>query len=638
MSGHRWFSISSLLILTVLTGCQTGESRMSAWNPFRKDADKAATPKDDSSFALPKFASRKVDNERSDSSDSTTPVAEEQVERLLTQGQQALQDDRLDDAKLAYTEVLQSSPDNATAHHGMAMAADLSQLWADAEYHYRQALRIRPRDANLLCDIGYSYLLQNRYSEASRYLNHAVEINPQHESAQMNLALLDLRQGNRAAASNRITARFGVSAEAAQVLTQLESQAQAGVQTASFKTETTNVIPPNATFEQVQELARLERVEAEKRRATQGIPQRQGPIGAGNVTSVSPRPPIAGNSLQPLMNQEQPNSNARSTSHPNLAQGSYPATAAQPNVASVSTGVPNQQSASVANSTLQTSKPSGLSAPLPSSYGAMPDRVVPVYSSGAFQPPASGSLSYGQPLGFSPPPQQPFSTVSDSRSTEIPQNANFPGSSAAGANSNSYAPNAYASGSAPGNNMAPQTRSSQPLYLEGLNAGPGAMFPIGSPMFPVGSPGSPLPISSNGNTVPNGNSMPGNPATGIPGNANLNMNNISSPGSNSMINGAFYEQTHSALPSQEWANQQQQQLRAQQLQSQQWQKRDGQTLPAPANSNASFGTGSSTSASRPAPVNPLTAYELQRQQLDSEYNKTLQQLDRQNTSGSPQFP
>ena len=600
---------------------------MSAWNPFRKDADKAATPKDDSSFALPKFASRKVDNERSDSSDSTTPVAEEQVERLLTQGQQALQDDRLDDAKLDYAEVLQSSPDNATAHHGMAMAADLSQQWGDAEYHYRQALRIRPRDANLLCDIGYSYLLQNRYSEASRYLNHAVEINPQHESAQMNLALLDLRQGNRAAASNRITARFGVSAEAAQVLTQLESQAQAGVQTASFKTETTNVIPPNATFEQVQELARLERVEAEKRRATQGIPQLQGQIGATNMTSVSPRPPIAGNSLQPLMNQEQPNSNTL----PNLAQGSYPATAAQPNVAPVSSGVPNLQSAIVPNSTLQISKPAGLSAPLPSSYGAMPDRVVPVYSSGAFQPPAQGSMSYGQPLGFSPTPQQPFSTVSAARSTEIPQNANFPGSSAAGANSNSYAPNAYASGSATGNNIAPQTRSSQPLYLEGLNAGPGAMFP-------VGSPGPPLTVGSNGNIVPNGHPMPGNPATGNPGNTNLNMNNISSPGSNSMINGAFYEQTHSALPSQEWANQQQQQLRAQQLQSQQWQQRDGQTLPAPANSNASFGTGSSTSASRPAPVNPLTAYELQRQQLDSEYNKTLQQLDRQNSAGSPQFP
>jgi Flp pilus assembly protein TadD len=129
-------------------------------------------------------------------------VAEEQVDRLLADGQAALQEERFDDARLAYNEVLSASPDNATAHHGLAMAADLTEQWADAEYHYRQALRIRPRDANLLCDIGYSYLLQNRYAEAARYLNHAIEVNPQHESAQMNLALLDLRQGNREAAEN----------------------------------------------------------------------------------------------------------------------------------------------------------------------------------------------------------------------------------------------------------------------------------------------------------------------------------------------------------------------------------------------------------------------------------------------------
>ncbi len=116
------------------------------------------------------------------------------------------------------------------------------------------------------------------------------------------------------------------------------------------------------------------------------------------------------------------------------------------------------------------------------------------------------------------------------------------------------------------------------------------------------------------------------------------MNQVSSPGSNSMINGAFYEQPHSAVPSQEWGNQQQQQLRAQQLQSQQWQQRNGQYSQPSQNSGGPYGTASSASAPRQAPINPLTAYDQQRQQLDSEYNKTLQQLDRQNASGNPQFP
>jgi hypothetical protein len=124
------------------------------------------------------------------------------------------------------------------------------------------------------------------------------------------------------------------------------------------------------------------------------------------------------------------------------------------------------------------------------------------------------------------------------------------------------------------------------------------------------------------------------------------MNNISSPGTNSMVNGAMYEQPGSALPSQDWANQQQQQLRAQQLQSQQWLEKQSmgrQPVNAPPQNSGSWGTGSyganpgSLPASRPLAVNPLEAYEKQRQQLDSEYNRTLQQLDRQNPSAMPQF-
>jgi hypothetical protein len=36
-------------------------------------------------------------------------------------------------------------------------------------------------------------------------------------------------------------------------------------------------------------------------------------------------------------------------------------------------------------------------------------------------------------------------------------------------------------------------------------------------------------------------------------------------------------------------------------------------------------------------VNPLEAYEKQRQQLDSAYNRTLQQLDPHGLSAMPQF-
>ena len=235
-----------------------------------------------------------------------------------------------------------------------------------------------------------------------------------------------------------------------------------------------------------------------------------------------------------------------------------------------------------------------VSAPQPSGLNSLPARVVQIHSSGAYQPPQSRSVSYGQPLGF------------DSQSsTPLNQIPNPPSG---------------------GNLTSASADSPPPVYLEGLNAGPGAIFPVS-----VSDPQAKQPSSS---------AMSGTGTTG------LNMNNISSPGTNSVVNGAMYEQSGSALPSQDWANQQQQQLRAQQLQSQRWleqQSMGRRPVTPPPKDSASWGAGSYNSnpgawpASRAQAINPLEAYEKQRQQLDSEYNRTLQQLDRQNSPAMPQF-
>ncbi len=717
MSGHRWPSPWPLCLLICLTGCQSGESGRMAWNPFRKLAEKPVAQKENAAFSLPKFARRQQVEKSIDEEDSATPIAEEQVDRLLADGQQALQDERLDDARAAYSQVLDASPDNATAHHGMAMAADLSQQWSDAEYHYRQALRIRPRDANLLCDIGYSYLLQDRYAEASRYLNHAIEVSPQHESAHMNLALLDLRQGNRQAAENRITSRFGSSAQSAQILAQLESQTSAV--TAAFKTEASHVIPPNATFEQIQEIARQERLEAIRRRATQSIPQQDmqaaptidrvaalpnpnssgdgitydtrtglplnqpgygnhpnpDPLGmpydvnaATGITAESghtstengpfsglsqnpqqwvnaPNPGAAQNAQSaefghgitaPPMNNSAmnvatsgtqppltiPSNGARGAtmnSHaPNPPQNSLVASMGgqyinQPPVGwngqaggEISTNV---NSNPVFNPTVSSGPSPSVSAPTPG--GTLPQqRVIPVHPSGAYLSPPVGSVSYGQPIGFeSTQPahgnQSPMANVS---STDTNPRIAMSSSGMNGAPQNSYQQ---------GSTSGQPGGTSRPLYLDGLNAGPGSIFPIGQP-------GQSQPADASGQPPAERTDQ-------------LNMSNVSSPGSNSMINGLMYDQPTSALPSQEWANQQQQQLRSQQLQSQRWL---GQQSPGLSQSNGgtvSQGNPSTWQNARPATVNPLESYDRQRQKMDSEYNKTLQQMDQGNTGGIPQF-
>ena len=689
MSGYRWSSLLPFSLVVLLTGCQSSESSRFAWNPFRKSADKATAEKSDSPLELPKFASRK--SESQEESARQAPMAEEQVDRLLADGQLALQEERFEEARIAYNEVLSSSPDNATAHHGLAMAADLSEQWADAEYHYRQALRIRPRDANLLCDIGYSYLLQNRYAEAARYLNHAIEVNPQHESAQMNLALLDLRQGNRQAAESRVISKFGSGAQAMQIMTQLEGQTTAV--TAAFKTDAAISIPSNATFEQVQELARRERLEAELRRASQGMSQEPAgqPANQMNQQPMMPQvqnQPMQGSDIQVVSNRNGlPNGSGYDANtglpisipgarHAELAArsggqfqngqtlsnglasdpvfdarqsgggfppngteipGGHPAGFANPQGvphpgtyvpgnngmlstsgvsmthAMMNSGTPHGstamsppsqyalsngtsvQSNAASNTALPgTTNSTSVAAPQPSGFNAQPGKVVPIHSSGAFQTPQAGSASYGQPLGFNAP-----------------------------------APAASSQAPVPSSNGYPATLNSggsPPVYLEGLNAGPGAIFPI--------SGSTPPGITSAGSV----NAMAGT--------AGLNINNVSSPGTNSMINGAMYDQPGSTLPSQDWGNQQQQQLRAQQLQSQRWQEQQSmgrQPVTAPPQNSPSWGTGSygappgSWPGPRPATVNPLEAYDKQRQQLDSEYNRTLQQLDRQSPSAMPQF-
>ena len=702
MSGHRWSSLMVIWTLLALMGCQSDGSGKRNWNPFRKTTVQASDSKDESPFSLPGFPKKNDEDMKSalSTSDSSAPVAEEQVERLLADGQLALQDDRLEDARHAYTQVLTYSPDNATAHHGLAMAADLTQQWADAEYHYRQALRIRPRDANLLCDIGYSYLLQNRYSEASRYLNHAVEINPQHESAQMNLALLDLRQGNRSAAQNRITARFGVSAEAAQVMAQLESQT--GVDAASLKSDASTGSLANATFEQVQEMARQERIEAERKRASQGIappaqasisdPQRmavltnQYPPGTGPAyapahaiepgTSAMPHPETMSAQTGSSLSSAQPsqitspgqqlqagNYSAASGAPQNGLNSSYshlPVSIFPPGVG----GVNNPQSSTAGapstevnanlsqapiilpqpqvNALPRTSNPSmmgatnyaqmpssvmpqpaaaqssssagiapGLSAPNIPAANATANRIIPVHSTGTFQTPNVGSVSYGQPLGFQPgsPGNGPATSINSNSSGSA---SHLPMSSGSVSTPNS-----------PYQSSPPVTHASQPIYLDGLNAGPGTMFPIGQPSALQTAGG----LTNGANNNPAVNQTP-----------QINMNNVSSPGTNSMLNGAFYAQPDSSLPAQEWANQQQQQLRAQQLQSQQWQNQQRQGMPSAPPSAPMNPSGPAPFPARPAPINPLEAYERQRQQLDSEYNKTLQQMDRQNGRTAPAFP
>jgi len=143
---------------------------------------------------------------------SNPPVAAGRIEELIRSGQTAVveagQSDpaKLQQARDLFSQALALDGMNASAHHGIAIVADLQQDWQTAETHYKQALRSRQQDPSLLNDIGYSYLLQDRYHEASQYLNQALQHAPKHERAHINLALLSLKRGDRQGAQARLSA------------------------------------------------------------------------------------------------------------------------------------------------------------------------------------------------------------------------------------------------------------------------------------------------------------------------------------------------------------------------------------------------------------------------------------------------
>jgi hypothetical protein len=250
--------------------------------------------------------------------------------------------------------------------------------------------------------------------------------------------------------------------------------------------------------------------------------------------------------------------------------------------------------------------------------------VIPVRPSGSFQPPVQG-VSYGQPFGFGQSPVESASYMNNGNA-----GATFgPASHGNAAYGNTSEPSAANRQGQPPTNVGQQSpnagQNNAHVQLDGLNAGPGSLFPVGQ-----------------GAGYQDGT---------------LRMENVSPPGSNAVINGAMYGQPVSTLPAQEWMMQQQQKIQElnspQQPSDQMGQGYSDQGYSNPQYSgnsptgsrfalpNGNTGTNGTNTAPRPGnptpPVTPLASYENQLRQLDNQYNNTLQQLDRTATAPRAQY-
>ena len=81
------------------------------------------------------------------------------------------------------------SADEALAHRRMGNAFDRMGRFAQAEVHYKKALRLSPRDPRIWNDAGYSYYIQGRWAEAERTLKSGAKIAPEDVKLKTNLGL-----------------------------------------------------------------------------------------------------------------------------------------------------------------------------------------------------------------------------------------------------------------------------------------------------------------------------------------------------------------------------------------------------------------------------------------------------------------
>lgn len=221
---------SPVMLALFVCGCQTSKTSLLSWS---KDAEVPSLTQAElkATMDVPDVDGE-VSAETSPESVQDDGLARQQrVDQWLQRGRQAIasadsspqRSRMLADATHAFREVLKIDSENAAAFHGLAIVSDLNQDWDLAEMNYKHALSQSRDDVNLLNDLGYSYLLQERFAEAAQYLNRAVQIDNRHEKARINLAILNIKRGDQSSARLHLAQIYPTH----QVETTLESILQA---------------------------------------------------------------------------------------------------------------------------------------------------------------------------------------------------------------------------------------------------------------------------------------------------------------------------------------------------------------------------------------------------------------------------
>jgi Tfp pilus assembly protein PilF len=96
-----------------------------------------------------------------------------------------------------YQEVVKQDDSRSDAHHRLAILHDMKGECDKSRGFYRAALERDPRNAEVLCDFGYSCYLQRKWKEAEEHLSQAIALKPDMARAHTNFGLLLARTDRR---------------------------------------------------------------------------------------------------------------------------------------------------------------------------------------------------------------------------------------------------------------------------------------------------------------------------------------------------------------------------------------------------------------------------------------------------------
>src|SRR5205085_1717978 len=92
-------------------------------------------------------------------------------------------------------DVLKKDDHRSDVYQRLAIVNDQLGNFNESDKFYRAGLKRDPKNAELLCDRGYSFYLQNRDKEAEQTLRQTLVLNPRLARAHNNLALVMARNG-----------------------------------------------------------------------------------------------------------------------------------------------------------------------------------------------------------------------------------------------------------------------------------------------------------------------------------------------------------------------------------------------------------------------------------------------------------